>query len=400
MIECMAASFDRTWDNAVQLGHENAKTLELARRHCLNMQFEESGGRGAAEAATGLPINMRQVRCPVAIGDGMAMNLAWIARDFYRQHCVGCTLRRPTGDVPNLATIIDAEDEHAARAAQEGADQLARAREEWPSRREARRALSANVSEAMVGALTDLGVLDPEPGGDAVDQQGALRRLVTLADRAPQVFTPEFVAVALELVTIGVAEDSLEVCRHLVQTRSEFVEQVVKVALQALRRGPLVPAGRALADLTAYVTVSDLDEQIVRSLILLAGAPALDRMGRARTSQTNDRTGLRAAADVAPDLVVRVLEAQLPGPRSRSSLIVPGATAEPAAISTFMRAAAGRASASLAHTHPDVASRLVPSLIRDLAVEPDDHYDDPARPAVERALAVMLTLGAPCVNLQ
>jgi hypothetical protein len=55
-------------DDAIRIGHENRQTLELARRHCLNMQFVEAGGRDMAEEATGLPISMRQVRCPVAFG--------------------------------------------------------------------------------------------------------------------------------------------------------------------------------------------------------------------------------------------------------------------------------------------------------------------------------------------
>jgi hypothetical protein len=36
-------------DDAIRIGQENRQTLELARRHCLNMQFVEAGGRGMAE---------------------------------------------------------------------------------------------------------------------------------------------------------------------------------------------------------------------------------------------------------------------------------------------------------------------------------------------------------------
>jgi len=56
------------------MGVRNREWVELARRHCLNMEFVPSGGRGMAEEATGLPIDMRQVRCPVALG-GMASDL-------------------------------------------------------------------------------------------------------------------------------------------------------------------------------------------------------------------------------------------------------------------------------------------------------------------------------------
>jgi hypothetical protein len=81
------------------------------------MRFAESGGPGMAEEATGLPINMRQVRCPVAFGS-QSMNLFGIASIFYEDHCIGCSLRRPTGEVLNLATVME---ERAAEDARQAA---------------------------------------------------------------------------------------------------------------------------------------------------------------------------------------------------------------------------------------------------------------------------------------
>ena len=111
----MPSDAERAFDDAVRVGRENVVTLEMARRHCLNMKFTECGGQGAAEAMTGLPINMRQVSCLVAHG-GASGNLEWVAGEFYEQHCVGCAHRRPTGDVPNLATVMDERREAVARA--------------------------------------------------------------------------------------------------------------------------------------------------------------------------------------------------------------------------------------------------------------------------------------------
>src|SRR5258707_15687427 len=113
MMVVVRSSTERVWDRGVRLGLENRETIELARRHCLHMEFVESGGRGMLEAETGLPVNMRQVRCPVALG-AMAMNLRSVAGDFYREHCVGCDQRKPTGEVPNLASVLE---EAAAAAA-------------------------------------------------------------------------------------------------------------------------------------------------------------------------------------------------------------------------------------------------------------------------------------------
>lgn len=45
------------------LGLSNRTTMELARRHCLDMTFTrfDGGGRGWAEQSSGLPIDTRQV---------------------------------------------------------------------------------------------------------------------------------------------------------------------------------------------------------------------------------------------------------------------------------------------------------------------------------------------------
>jgi hypothetical protein len=109
----MTGSTDRMWQDAVETGQANQQVVELGRRHCLNMRFVSTGGIGMVEQQTGLPIGMRQVRCPVAIGPSSS-NLQWVATDFYRAHCVGCTQRRPTGDVPNLASLVETADAESA----------------------------------------------------------------------------------------------------------------------------------------------------------------------------------------------------------------------------------------------------------------------------------------------
>lgn len=110
----MAGDSHDAFDDAVRVGNANAQLTEMARRHCLRMTFTPCGGQGYAEAVTGLPINMRQVGCPVANG-GASVNLELVVGEFYDQHCVGCEQRDPTGDVPNLATLMD---ERKAKAAQ------------------------------------------------------------------------------------------------------------------------------------------------------------------------------------------------------------------------------------------------------------------------------------------
>jgi hypothetical protein len=387
---------DRVWDDAVSMGQENHRTIQLARHHCLNIDFVEfGGGQGMAEDATGLPINMRQVRCPVAIG-GASANLSLIVGDFYRANCVGCSLRRPTGVVPNLATVMEERAEASVRQAALRETEVATAHEQWTARGERRRAVAAAGGEAMADAVANIALLDVEPGTDPdPDAQDAAReRLAALADRAPQVFTPEAVGLAIDLVArAGVAQQVLEPLRRLARTRREFAEDVVRAALVVLRRGPVTAAGRCVADFHELVSAEDLDEQVCRSLVLLAGAPQRDDWGHSRPNEAADPTGLRAAAGLAPQVVTRVVRQMLPSPAPPVSLILPTAGPHRSVATSFDRAAAGGAVTALAATHPHVAAGMVPDLILDLAVAPDDDYDDPALPAVTRALAVMLVLG-------
>ena len=187
------------------MGLRNKETIELARQNCLDMKFVPSFGRGMAEAETGLPIDMRQIRCPVALGN-MASNLPWIATDFYREHCVGCERRRPTGEVPNLATAVEQDDVAAAAAHADEQARLSRERADWERRVEERRSLGSSSGEAMAGVLRDIDYLDPDPAVPASpeEREAARVRVSTLAERAPELFTADVVAAALQLVeTVG-----------------------------------------------------------------------------------------------------------------------------------------------------------------------------------------------------
>ena len=56
---------EQAFEDAFAVGRANQVTIELARRHCLNMTFTAWGGsgQGLAEATSGLPIGRRQVSC-------------------------------------------------------------------------------------------------------------------------------------------------------------------------------------------------------------------------------------------------------------------------------------------------------------------------------------------------
>ncbi|GGR47989.1 hypothetical protein [Streptomyces aurantiogriseus] len=390
----MSNDTNRVFDDAVRMGRENAHTMEMARRHCLNMTFTEFGGRGMAEAATGLPINMRRVACPVAHG-GAAMNLDWIAGQFYDEHCIGCAHRRPTGDVPNLATVMDERKEAAARAEEAERAETARRHHYWEQRREHRRSARASSDTAMASALDDIGVLDREPGTerDTAACDGALRRLTALAERAPETFTTAVIELALGLVSDVHVSVLLTPLRHVARVRSECAADVVQAAVNTLRRGPVEEAGRCVADLLTPRYADQLDEAVVRSLVYLA-EPRTRHFG-SYEGGTGDATGLRVAAGVVPRTVVAVLTGMLPAPRPLESLVVP-AGARPAPrtrreAETDRRAAASAVRA-LAFTHADLAGLLVPSMLLNMGVD-GDHHDDPAPVGtIQQALAALLVL--------
>lgn len=142
-------------NGALSQGHANQETIQLAHHHCTQMRFVESGGRGMAEAATGLPVNMRRVECPYDQG-GSSGNLDWIATEFYEDHCVGCPHRQPTGQVPKLATLVEERKAAAAATATEGDRQIERQRQRWRDRFQTRRALMVGADPAMAQAIETL----------------------------------------------------------------------------------------------------------------------------------------------------------------------------------------------------------------------------------------------------
>ncbi|MFF5985382.1 hypothetical protein ACFY78_41795 [Streptomyces olindensis] len=390
----MHSQAEHFFDDAVRTGRKNAVTMEMARRHCLNMTFTEFGGQGMAEAATGLPINTRQVGCLVAHG-GASANLDWIAGEFYEQHCVGCSHRRPTGDVPNLATVMDERKEAAARAEEAERAETARRHRAWQQRAEHRRGVQASSDPAMASALDDLGVLDQEPGAqrDREACDGALRRLTALAERAPETFTAEVVALALDLVADVHVSELLTPLRHVARSRSEYAANVLRAALDTLRRGPVEEAGRCLTDLLTPCDADQCDGPVIRSLVYLA-EPQSRRFGF-HEGGTGDASALRVAAGAARHAVATVLTGMLPAPRPSESLEVPpGVRSTPQVrreLETDRRAAAAAVQA-LAFTHPDVAGALAPSMLLNLGVDGDHHNDPAPIGTVQRSLATLLVL--------
>ncbi|BAJ32532.1 hypothetical protein KSE_67740 [Kitasatospora setae KM-6054] len=385
----------------MRTGRSNAHMIEMARRHCLRMEFIPFGGQGLAEEATGLPINMRRVSCPVALGNA-SMNLAPVVGDFYEKHCVGCELRQPTGDVPNLATLMEENKAAAAAARETSAERMQQRHAEWAQRAERRRALRVTADPAMAGALDDIGVLDADPaaqpdGGAA----GARRRLAALAQRSAALFTAPVIDLAVDLAGQHNVIGLLTPLRHLARNRPEHAPAVLEAAMAVLRRAPVPDAGRCLADLLPTADQVGLDDNVVEALVYLAEPPQ-DSFAVPRPGGAGDASGLRAAADIAPERVAAVLDGMLPRPAAPAGLLLPaGSSAVPQeADGDGRRCAAASAIAALAQTHLDTVTPLAAPLLLSLGVDSADSYDLEPIGTTQHALAAILVLGDNLVAVQ
>jgi hypothetical protein len=384
---------DHVLDGALEMGVRNQHVITLAKNHCTRMEFVQSGGQGMAEEATGLPINAREIRCPMARGNLVGSNLEMTVPAFYRANCIGCEEQRPSGLLPTLAGYISAVDENAAAERAREGERTAALHEEWEARSQLRRGLMARCDDIMATALADIAQLDVDPaGGSQEDDRGPLARLTALAERASDTFTSDVIAHGIELIERKWASAALlDPLRIVAKSRPEFGSQIVRAAVAVLREVAAGPAGRCLADLAEHANAADLDEKVCRSAIALAGSPVRDPFSQRR--EASDPVSLLALADLVPGRLVSVLRDLVPGPAAQSVLHVPpGAVTPRPEVTPFLMGAAAGSIRILAATHPDLASELADILVRQLASDEFERFDDHGLHEVERALAVMFVL--------
>lgn len=375
-----------------ELGHENARIMELAENHCRLMRFVESGGRGMLEEVSGLPLNSRRVECPVAIGNISGMRLDHVTFGFYTEHCVGCDMRDPTGRLPNLEIEALARQQQAEVEEAERAEGLRVRRVARAERVERRRSLRATSDPATAGILDDLDVLDPDPAveGDVDETAAARRRLTTVAGRAADRFDERIIDELFDAVESVRLMELLEPLRHLTSRRPELADRLVAAALAALRTVPSLEAGRCLTDHPNLVDAAAVDDAVIWAVVVLAGSktPGDHRFsGPMPVVQANDPGPLRVLADLCPDKVVARLGGMLPRPAVTGIIVNPAH--QPQQVSDFDRRAAAGAVEHLASTHLELAVQLLPSLAVSFGVPPEDSYDPGTIGTAERALARM-----------
>lgn len=105
-------------------------------------------------------------------------------------------------------------------------------------------------------------------------------------------FTTAVVDLAVQLVEDANATSLLAPLRHLARRDTSIGRRVVAAELTTLHRGPNVEAGSCVNELRSHVRLEDFDEPVVHSLVVVAGGPTIDFLGRHRRNTAADPGGL------------------------------------------------------------------------------------------------------------
>jgi hypothetical protein len=383
--------------HALEFGRANQQIIDLAEAHCAHFRFELApmGGRGMAEAMSGLPINMRMIHCDHAPAPTTAgSELRSLAIEFYNANCRGCPFRQPR-DVPNLATYVAEIEAESARSRGLAAAQAEAAEAAAAERARSRSALAALEPVTAARVLDDLSLVDQPVDSDAGGRSDALARLTELARSAPEVFTEAAVDEVLAVTRAG-QSDLFGVLRPLARTGTVASRAVLDAALDHLRGQHAGPdAARAVADLATELRPDDVTPDVARSLIFLAGTPKLHGLaGELSRGRVRDPAGLLAAAKLNLPVVLSVVEEMLaiPAPAPPTELILP--TGFPTRRSTpatdHERASAAVASRVLFDEFPDIAPVLEQQLLAAVTVPDSEDYGISPVSEITETLAVML----------
>lgn len=385
--------------HALELGRANQQIVDLAAAHCAHFRFELApmGGRGMAEAMSGLPVDMRMIHCDHAPAPTTAgSELRSLAIEFYDANCRGCPHRQPR-DVPNLATYIGDLEAESARGRERAAAQAEAAEVAAGVRARSRSALGALEPVTAARVLDDLSLIDqPADTGDAPARLDALARLTELARSAPEVFTEAAAGEVLAVTRAGQSE-LFGVLRPLTRAGTVAARAVLDAALDQLRGAHAGPdAARAVADLDTELHTEDVTPEVARSLVLLAGTPQLHGLASEFSrGRVRDPAGLLAAAKANLPVVLSAAEEMLAvsaaAPATELILPVGFPARRPTTPATdHERASAAVASRVLLDEFPDIAAVLEQHLLTALNVADSEDYGISPVSEITETLAVLL----------
>jgi len=177
-IAAMNAMRDCELEGAVQVGVANREVIKLARNWCAHLEVFGSGALLAE--ATGLPIGLGTFGCKHAKrGSSTAMDLRFVALDFYDDNCVGCPHRQPIR-FPNLSQLVGERDRLQAERVQsverECERQAALYRE-----RQRRRADVRRLADSPRAGIIDL-IEELDRAYDAVTHETLAKLAATVPD--------------------------------------------------------------------------------------------------------------------------------------------------------------------------------------------------------------------------
>ena len=261
-------------ERAYALGAKNRDMLNLLNQHCAHAVDEKTSGRGMAEEASGLPIDVRTIRCPYAKQQvGSANNLEWIVVDFYRANCVGCPHRQLRG-VPNLATYVaDLDEESKGKAEADEQQERQSVAGGRSVRIGGRLSLSANRPRRRNSSTTSTSSIGlhrrkPMPKRSKSEKQAIA---YATAAHAPETFTPIVVDQLRQLVRQRDRAWLFEVLSKLASSGHADRRDTLQQALEVLATNPSGEAAAVIVALRADLVEGDLSRAVLRSLVLLAG---------------------------------------------------------------------------------------------------------------------------------
>jgi hypothetical protein len=250
----------------VELGVRNQEIIELVRRHCSHAVVTKPsfGGSGLLEAHTGLPIDMRTVRCPHAAHPAPAgMQLEGIALTFWESNCRNCP-HRDVRDIPNLATL--GAERLAERERDHERDQ--RQRDTRDEQRAARAvARHARIAGESPATRVFVELLD---GVDAEESDSRAGQLVDQARAAPELCSPLAGQILMDCSREVSDDRLLQALDYLERADRVPSEPLLASALLALARRPSRVAAQIVVRLQAGLTPGAL-RPTLRSLVWLAG---------------------------------------------------------------------------------------------------------------------------------
>lgn len=342
------------------LGARNQEIIELVCQHCRHAHVEKSPlmGQGMMEAATGLPLDGREIRCPHAPNGSMAgMALESVAIDFYRRNCVGCKHRDPVG-LPNLKSHVEAIDKENRREAEKAAERERALEDARRTRATARRERAA---DEPVPSQNFVALLD---GVDSAEPDERAGELLDLARAAPELCTPLVSDILVETACAAATSQLIEAIGHLWRQGRIEGNRALQASLAALRIiGPMRVAAELMVELRDHVTADGV-RPAIPALLALASPPEL------LTNQSKPYAdGLGVAIEV--DLPA-VLDALFPLIRSDVK---------------HVRTFGANAAQVLLRIKPSAASVLVRPLLHALTLPGShDSYFGSPRPALTAAL--------------